>query len=169
MMKKLLFILLVLMSVSIYAEKYGSRYSSIKEKDCKLVEYIEVGGSTRSVCPSFGKFGVEVYGGDLRQAVFINRNGREYPLNTWTSGFSKLGSVIEWRYKKGKSRKVVGVIFRVNINDHPNNPDKVTSYLYVNKITPGEICLVGIIAPHPKQNIKARKLAEIAPEVPCID
>jgi len=168
-MKKLLLILLLAMISSTYAESYGSKYSSIYEKDCKLIELIDVGGSSHSVCPSFGKFGVEVYAGDLREAVFINRNGREYPLNSWTTGFSELGSVIEWRYKKGKSRKVVGVIFRLNVNDHPTDPSKTTSYLYVNKITPGEICLVGIIKPQTDQNIKARELADKAPSLPCIE
>ena len=167
-MKKLLIAVLLILSSSSYASKFDSSYTSIKEKDCKLIQFIEAGGSSSSSCPGFGEFKVEVHEGDLRQSITLIRDGREYPLNLWTTHFSVLGLLIEWRYKKGRSRQLVGVITRLNVNDHPTNPNKTTSYLLVNKITRGEICLVGKIRPQANQNIKARRMAERSSKLPCI-
>lgn len=167
-MKKLLIAVFFFLSTSLYASNFDSVYTSLKEKDCKLIQLTMAGGSSSSSCPGFGNFKVVVAEGDLRQSIFLFRDGLEYPLDLWTSNFSELGSLLEWRYKKGKVKKVVGVIARLNVNDHPTDPNKTTSYLIVVKITPGEICHVGKIRPQANQNVKARRMAEKSSVLPCI-
>ena len=60
------------------------------------------------------------------------------------------------------------MIVRLDVNDDPDDLDKITSYLIVSKITPNNICIVGKIFPQPKQNELARAMLDAKEELPCL-
>lgn len=101
----------------------------------------------------------------------MTRKNREYILNFQSTvgiGFSTLGNIIEWRYERGKSKNIKGIIVRLEVNEDPENLDKITSYLMVSKITPNNICVVGKILPQVKQNEFARAMLDSKEELPCL-
>ncbi len=150
--------------------QYESSYTSINEADCRLLEYIEEGESSVFLCPPFNDIKVQLLEGDLRQSINLIRNGKEYPLNLWSTGFSELGKLIEWRYKKKTPHEPVGLIVRLNISQG-EDAQKNLSYLMVSKITSSKICLIGKIAPKPgeNQNMKARDLLDSSQSKLCLD
>ena len=153
------------------ATKYDSSYTSIKAADCQTLSIDNEGGSSLQRCASFRNIGVQVLEGDLRQSLTLVLNGREYPLNFWThitQGFSVLGNLVEWRHVKGQPDRLAGMIVRLTANEGVN-ADATTSYLVVAKVQPGEVCVVGKVSPHVRenQNVKARAIAEQAGQLPC--
>ncbi len=57
----------------------------------------------------------------------------------------------------------VALIIRYNANENPEQPNKLTSYLAVTKITPTEICVTDKILPGPRANEDARRAADAQP------
>ena len=165
----LIFTLALLGVSSVYASAFSSSYTSIKEADCKLIEFIPEGESTTQSCKGFAHFKVLVVAGDLRASVVLIRDGYEFPLNLWISNFSELGPFIEWRHERKKKKKIIAVIMRLIVNNSLDNANKTTSYLFVNKITEGEICIVAKIRPQRNQNKKARQIADKSSKLPCIE
>jgi hypothetical protein len=166
---KLILLSTLLLSASSYAANFDSSYTSIAEKDCKLIASNEHESSQS--CPKFGIIEVNVGEFDLRQSLFLHRNGKDYPLNFWNSvtpNFSTLGKKIEWRHTKGNPNDIVGMIVRLNVSENTKNPRKTTSYLVVSKISKNEICVVGKLTPQKKQNEHARKMAEQSSKMPCL-
>lgn len=151
------------------AANYDSSYTSIKSKNCKVLRSHHMGGTLS--CKGFSNIKVQLEEDDLRQSLTLIRKGKRYPLNFWsnvTNEFSQLGSVIEWRYKKGrrgKRGKLKGIITRLNA-EHSNN--QTTSYLVVVKITSKQMCVVGKIRPQAKQNQKARRMLERSYKMRCL-
>ncbi len=162
------------------APSYDSTYTSIKPDDCTFSRHvgnIEIGyiAGSEQRCPSFRKIGVTTHEEDLRQSITLHMKGVDYSLDFWTHvtpHFSILGNLIEWRHEKGKPDQLAGMIVRLNASEHdgPDNPEKITSYLVVNKVTPQAVCVVGKIAPQVRenQNVKARAMAEQAARLPCL-
>lgn len=170
MEKILIFVSLFIMALNVNAKDFDSHYTSIDEKDCQTQAADNLG--SLQICPSFAGITVQALEGDLRQSITLIRNEIEYPLEFWrtvSSSFSALGSKIEWRYKIGKADQPFSMITRLNVSDDPANFNKRTSYLIVSKITADDICVVGKISPQPKQNQKAREMAEQSTNMPCID
>ena len=69
--------------------------------------------------------------------------------------------------QKGK-RAPVALIIRYNASEDPEQPNKLSSYLAVSKITPTEICVTDKISPGPKANDDARRAADSAATKPCL-
>ena len=62
----------------------------------------------------------------------------------------------------------VALILRYNASEDPEQPNKLTSYLAVVKITPTEICVTDKISPGPKANDDARRAADNAATNPVL-
>jgi hypothetical protein len=62
----------------------------------------------------------------------------------------------------------VALIIRYNASEDPEQPNKLSSYLAVSKITPTEICVTDKILPGPKANEEARRAADAATTKPCL-
>ena len=151
------------------SEKYTSTYTSIDEKDCMTLDSDDLGSIQE--CEPFGNIGVKVIEGDTRQGITLTHQNREYILNFQSIvkvGFSTLGSKLEWRYEKGKPKTVKGMIVRLDVNEDPENLDKITSYLIVSKITADNICVVGKILPQLNQEELARAMLDAKEELPCL-
>jgi hypothetical protein len=111
--------------------------------------------------------------GDLRQNVtVVTPRGAKHSLELWdvvSGGFSSLGPKAEWRLNVEKGKLApVGLIVRYNANEDPDQPNKLTSYLAVSKITATEICVTDKIAPGPSANDEARRAADAAATKPCL-
>lgn len=145
-----------------------SVYTDLAEKKCRTVESTsDEGGSYKGVCPGVAGFKLEVVEGDLRQSVnVIAKSGERFELNLWniSGGFSSVGPKAEWRMK-GKTP--VGLILRFNVNENPDEPNRVTSYLVVVKLTDGGICVTEALRPTRSHNFEARKAADKAADRPC--
>ena len=149
---------------------YESAYTSIDADDCRTVIEEEI--SITQYCKSFANIEVEVLGDDLRQSITLKRNGISYPLEYWrkiSTAWSLLGKKIEWRYPKGQADNPIAMIARFNVSEDLDNPDKMTSYLVVSKISRDIICPVGKIRPQAKQNRLAREMAERSDKMRCIE
>jgi len=169
-----IFISILLFSSLSYAkesnsEKYTSSYTSIDEKDCITLDSDNLGSIQK--CESFGDIVVKVVEGDIRQSIILIRQNREYVLSfqsTIATGFSTLGTQIEWRHEKGKPENLKGMIVRLDVNNDQEDLNKITSYLVVSKITPNNICIVGEILPKSNQNELARAMLDSKKKLPCL-
>lgn len=79
-----------------------------------------------------------------------------------------LGKKIEWRYRYKNSNSPLAMIVRVDVNEDKGQKQEKHSYLVVSKIDKYGICVVGKISSQRHQNEMARKMAEIASELPCV-
>ena len=107
--------------------------------------------------------------GDLRQNItVVTPKGTKHSLDLWTvvsGGFSSVGPKAEWRLTK---QKPTALIIRYNASEDPEQPNKLTSYLAVTKITAGEICVTDKIPPGAKANEDARRAADESANKPCL-
>jgi hypothetical protein len=148
---------------------YSSTYTSIEQKDCITLDSDNLGSIQE--CESFSNIKVKVIEGDIRQSITLTRNEKEYELEFWStvsSGFSSLGSKIEWRHKLSEPQNPKGMIVRLEVNDDPEDPEHVSSYLVVSKITNEKICVVAKVLPQEKQNEVARKMLDTSTELLCV-
>ena len=148
---------------------YTSSYTSIEQKDCITLDSDDLGSIQE--CEPFNDIKVNVLEGDIRQSISLTRDEKEYELEFWStvsSGFSTLGSKIEWRHEISNPKKPIGMIVRLDVNDDPDDLDHVSSYLVVSKITLENICVVGKVFPQEHQNEVARKMLEESKELPCL-
>lgn len=164
-----------LLSASAHAQKQKtiSVYTTLADTKCKTLELnVEESGYYRGQCWGTAGYKLEVIEGDLRQTVnVIAPNKKKFELNLWTtvsSAFSALGDKAEWRVvtKKGKATPVA-LIVRFNASENPDNPNQMTSYLVVSKITAKEVCITDIIKPKLNANTEAQKLADDSAGKPC--
>ncbi len=168
-LEKLIIISLFFTSILANAAGFDSSYTSIESRHCRTLEADSM-GSMQS-CPVFEGIKVKVIEGDLRQSITLISKGKEYPLDFWRTvspAFSLLGNKIEWRYTKGKAKKLKGMIVRFNASEDIDNPKKITSYLVITKMNANNICVVGKIAPQRQQNQKARRMLERSGKMPCL-
>ncbi|MCK5877875.1 MAG: hypothetical protein KAG43_09585 [Candidatus Marithrix sp.] len=163
---KLILASLVFATLPTYAADFNSSYTSIDEANCKTLASSEM--ESMQLCQKFADIEVKVIDADLHQSLILNRKGKSFPLDFWstvTPHFSTLGAKIEWRHKKDKPTEIVGMITRLNASE---NPEKKTSYLVVSKVTVDEICVVGKVSPQAMQNEKARTMADKSASMACI-
>lgn len=154
------------------ASPVTSFYTSLSQPACKTVEVQPEGGNSTQKCPGVSGYQLLLLDSDSRMSITVVRpDGQQHPLDFWrviTPHFSSLGSKAEWRVtKKGPRLEPVALIARVNANEDPDS-GKVTSYLAVAKITPGEICVVDRIKPGPNANAEARRAADSSAERACL-
>lgn len=146
-----------------------SSYTSIDQKDCVTLDSDNMGSIQE--CEAFGKIGVKVIEGDIRQSIILTRDTDEYDLNFTgivSSAFSTLGLKIEWRHELGKPENVIGMIVRFEVNDNYDDLEKVSSYLVVSKIEEQEMCVIAKVIPQNNQNERAREILDTATALPCL-
>lgn len=169
--------LLFLGSISLQADNkkskdyalYESSYTSIAPKDCRTLESDNLGSIEE--CESFADIKVTVIEGDIKQGITLTRDNQRYELNfrnTISYAFISLGFELEWRYKRNEFENPMALIVRLEVNEDPEDLDKVTSYLVVSKITEKEICIVGKVEAQKNQDKVARAMAEKSHEMSCI-
>jgi hypothetical protein len=141
----------------------SSRYTSLEANSCKLVEEnAEEGGYWRRRCEGSSGYALETTESDLRQDIaVIAPDGRKSKLNlsglVANGRFDSLGKVAEWRgLAPGQPR---ALIVRVNVAaaSEARRPD--VSNLVVVSLDPSP-CVVAVIPRGPRQNEKARAVAE---------
>ena len=111
--------------------------------------------------------------GDLRQNItVITPKGTKHSLDLWSvvsGGFSSVGPKAEWRIATQNEKSVpVALILRYNASEDADQPDKLSSYLAVTKITPTEICVTDKISPGANANEDARRAADASSTKPCL-
>lgn len=147
----------------------SSVYTSLAEADCRVIEIDEGSEGSVSRCPGVAGHAVKVLEGDLRQSInVLTPDGKEHELNYWstvTGGFSSVGPRAEWRMR---SERPIALIVRVNASEDPEDSSRLTSYLAVAKITPGETCVTDRIGPVPDANTVARAAADRSAGRPCL-
>ena len=173
MMRLLLILLSLQLTPGVRADPpCVSSYTPLSETSCRTIDIDETGISTRQQCPGFGNYGVIVIETDLRQSITLTRGTREYPLAFWRTvspAWSTLGNLAEWRHTHSDPGNPVAMIVRLNVSENPANPDVMTSWLVVSKISETGICVVGKIPPAKgrEQNRLAREMADNAASLPC--
>ena len=168
-------IILTFSCSSIFAEEansgsFMSAYTSIDEKDCLTLDSDNLGSIQE--CEAFRDIRVRVIEGDIRQSVTLTYKNKEYILNFQSvvnSDFSTLGFKIERRYEIGNPDNIKGLIVQLEVNNDPDDLDRVTSLLAVSKITENDICVIGKILPQEKQHELAREMLNSSTdEMPCL-
>ncbi len=174
MMKTLILTAAFLLVMNIGAAAQNkSVYTSLSDKVCKTVESNpNEGGDYRGICPGISGYRLELLEGDLRQSInILAPRKKTYELSLWTnvsSAFSAVGDKAEWRTSgAGKNAKPTAIIFRYNVSDNPEKPEKTTSYLVVVKIAKDSACVTDVVEPSADANAEARKLADESALKPC--
>ncbi|MEP7075938.1 MAG: hypothetical protein ABI878_09015 [Acidobacteriota bacterium] len=145
-----------------------SVYTSTKTNACRTIESDpDEAGSYIGECRGVGGYRVQLIEGDIRQTLnIITPSRKKFELNFWAlyTGFSAIGEKIEWRTKGGVP---VALVARYNVAN-ADDSTKSTSYLMISKIAHRSSCVTDVVTPGPKQNEKARILADAAAGKPCM-
>jgi hypothetical protein len=151
-----------------------SVYTSLGEKQCRVIKSAEAGDDGYEArCHGTGGYSLLLSEGDLRQNItVITPRSAKHSLDLWdviSGGFSSVGPKAEWRIASQNGKPTpVALILRYNASEDPAQPNKLTSYLTVAKITPAEICITEKISPGPTSNEDARRAADAASGKPCL-
>ena len=149
------------------AHSNSSAYTSLEPKQCRTIQ--SANSDYEGRCRGVAGYALLVSEGDLRQNItVVTPQGTKHSLDLWdviSGGFSSVGPKAEWRMAK---QTPVALIVRYNASEDPAQPNKLTSYLAVTKITPSEICVTDKISPGPTANEDARRAADSATTKPCL-
>ena len=149
------------------AQSNSSAYTSLEQKRCRTIK--SANSDYEGRCRGVGGYALLVSEGDLRQNVtVITPQGAKHSLDLWdviSGGFSSVGPKAEWRMSK---QTPVALIVRYNASEDPEQPNKLTSYLAVAKITATEVCVTDKISPGPTANEDAHRAADSATTKPCL-
>ena len=162
------------MTISAQTKKTESIYTSLSEKSCKTLEQSDEGsGWYRGECPGVGGYKLQVTEGDIRQSIDVvmpNKKRFELDLTLNVSpAFSSVGEKVEWRVTgKGKSVAPYALIVRYNASENSEKPEQNTSYLVVVKIAKNLACVTDVVKPSTKANERARELADVSVNKPCV-
>ena len=145
-----------------------SVYTSLGEKQCRKIKSAEAGDDGyEGRCRGVAGYALLLSEGDLRQNItVITPKGAKHSLELWdviSGGFSSVGPKAEWRMAMQNGKlSPVALIVRYNASENPDQPNKLSSYLAVSKITATEICVTDKILPGPNANEDARRAADTA-------
>lgn len=149
-----------------------SQYTPLAPEQCRLLERHPETGATDHRCPGVAGYALLVADDDARMSItIVAPNGTRHPLNYWsvvTRNFSSLGPRAEWRVRGPGRGTPVALIVRVNANEDPERPSRVTSYLAVASITPRRVCVTHRIPPSTTANEQARRAADRSASAPCL-
>ena len=153
------------------AQTNRSVYTPLGDTQCRTIKSAEAGDDGyEGRCRGTAGYTLLLSEGDLRQNItVITPKGAKHSLELWdviSGGFSSLGPKAEWRIDK--KSVPVALILRYNASEDPAQPNKLSSYLAVIKITSTEICVTDKISPGPKANEDARRAADSAATKPCL-
>lgn len=138
-----------------------SQYSALNASGCRLVEESDEGPYWRRRCPGVGGYAVDHTESDLRQGLAVipasigKPTSLELSSKVAKGAFNTLGNQIEWRGSAGKAPDAL--ILRVKVANGDGTADR--SLLAVAKLAPTP-CLIGVVEPGAKQNVRARALAD---------
>lgn len=166
-MRKILLISLILLVTAGAQAQIKSVYTSLAAKACKPTAKSSDDGY-EGICPGVGGYKLLAMEGDLRQNIHvIAPGGKKFDLNFWGfyGNFSSVGEKAEWRVKAGKP---IALIARYNVSNAEDS-SKITSYLLVSKISRTQSCVVKFVEPGPNQNATARKFADTAANMSCLE
>jgi hypothetical protein len=155
-------------------QEVDSVYTDLDPAKCKTIELNEEeGGWSVQRCKGAFGYDLEVTEGDLRQTIIvIDPSGKRSDLelvSVVSGGFSMVGKKAEWRFRTENGKKTpFALIVRFEANEDPSNPEKVTSYLTVSKITEDAVCVTDIVKPIKNANERARELALESANKPCL-
>ena len=159
---------------TVAAQTNKSVYTSLAEKQCRKIKSAEAGDDGyQGRCRGVAGYTLLLSEGDLRQNItVITPKGAKHSLELWdviSGGFSSVGPRAEWRVsmKNGKQTPVA-LIVRYNASENPDQPDRLTSYMAVSKITSTEICVTDKILAGKNANEDARRAADTAATKPCL-
>lgn len=146
------------------------RYTSLAGAACKTEELGDELGGTRTTCAGIAPYRLIVTDSDARQMLdVVEGQGKPQPLQLAqkvSAAFSDLGDTVEW-WPQGDAAPSA-LITRFNAYEHPEQPDRTTSYLVIAKLKAGQrSCVTEVIPPGPSQNMLAREAAARAPAAPC--
>ncbi|HKS11265.1 MAG TPA: hypothetical protein VJS13_17060 [Pyrinomonadaceae bacterium] len=149
-----------------------SVYTPLDVKQCRTIKVETTGaGDYEGRCRGVAGYSLTLLEGDLRQNIIVNTpKGAKHSLDLWdviSGGFSSVGPKAEWRVTS-KTGNPVALIIRYNASENPDNPNKLTSYLAVAKITSTEICITDKISPSANANVDARRAADSAANKACL-
>jgi hypothetical protein len=161
-------LLLMLAAGGTRAEEISSAYTDLNtERDCTIFDVNREGGEFANfVCNGYGGYPVLIYSADLRESVYYGFPKAGDPVWESFSAFNEAGPKIEWRVARDGGRTIpFATIHRWFVNDDPENPDKRTEVLVVEKV--GQVgeqegCAVGLVlaSGNPKANETARRIAD---------
>jgi len=164
--------LVLLFAATVVGQSNRSVYTSLDEKQCQTIKSADAGDYVGR-CRGVAGYTLLVSEGDLRQNVtIITPTGSKHSLDLWdviSSGFSSVGPKAEWRLTMQNGKLApAALILRYNASEDPAQPNKLSSYLAVTKITPTEICVTDKIVPGRRANDDARRAADSATTKPCL-
>ncbi len=149
------------------AQSNRSAYTSLEQKQCRTLK--STNSDYEGRCRGVAGYILLVSEGDLRQNVtVVTPQGTKHSLDLWdviSGGFSSVGPKAEWRMAK---QTPVALIVRYNASEDPAQPNKLTSYLAVAKITATEVCVTDKISPSATANDDARRAADSAATKQCL-
>ena len=151
-----------------------SVYTSVEAKQCRTIKSTsEEAGSYEGRCRGVAGYSLIVEEGDLRTNVkVVTPRGQQHSLELWdvvSGGFSSLGPKVEWRVTRRAGKLVpVGLIIRYNASENPSEPNKITSYLVVAKISSDGVCVTEKVLPGTNANADARLAADNAASKNCL-
>lgn len=135
----------------------------IKEKQTQV---------TYKSCGNINDISIVVEETNRSKSITLTHHDKHYPQKYEVAvsygPIIALGKKIEWRYRYKNSNTPLAMIVRVDVNEDHGQKHEKHSYLVVSKIDKHGICVVGKISPQTHQNEMARKMAEIASELPCV-
>ena len=151
-----------------------SVYTSVETKQCRTIKSTSAeAGSYEGRCRGTAGYSLIVEEGDLRTNVkVVTPKGRQHSLELWnvvSGGFSSLGPKAEWRVTRRAGKLVpVGLILRYNASENASEPNKITSYLVVAKVSSDGVCVTEKILPGTNANADARRAADNAASKNCL-
>jgi hypothetical protein len=141
----------------------SSRYTSLDPASCEVLEEnAEEGGYWRRRCAGAAGYALETSDSDLRQDItIITPDGRRSALDLSSlvakGAFNSLGKTAEWR--GGGPRDPRALIVRLNVAADPEGKRPTISNLVVARLDKPS-CVVAVIPRGPRQNEKARAVAD---------
>lgn len=154
------------------AQEVRSVRTSLREADCETVRVDEEAGGSTQRCAGTAGYRLLAVDGDARMSVtVVDPAGREHPLEFWatvTGAFSSLGEEAEWRVRgEGAAAVPIALVVPLGAHEHPDEPERVTPYRVVVKITPSETCATRRL-PAATPDAEVRRLADASADQPCL-
>ncbi|MBP6004130.1 MAG: hypothetical protein KA746_11910 [Pyrinomonadaceae bacterium] len=150
--------------------KIYSIYTDLAGRKCKTTSDDESDVITQE-CPGVAGYKLVVAERDAQKTInVLSPSGKTFHLDFQdkvSGGLSTFGEKAEWRVERSNGKtKPVGLITRFNFSK-TGDEKSLTSYLIVTKFDGDKICITDIVKTK-DANVKARKLADAAPDRPCL-
>jgi hypothetical protein len=150
------------------APKIISTYVKIDDANCTKIDGNEDEDWATLRCgkPVAGWQTIVDYG-DARESISLTRRGVTTSLHfeQFASGFSSLGPTIEYRVKNSQP---ISVVVRHKHSINSEDASITESLLMVAKLNPSP-CVVAVVRPSSQQSAIARRTADKAPQLPCLE